>query len=787
MERSFDLTKEELDKILSLYNINSIIKEDYNFEKWLLELEKNIAIGNNFNGVLFDKHYMLDDKVLIEKTEELHDSLMINPLPFEKEKLKISTVSKKASLFSLNDNKLSVLCIQDMIIDDTSLIANYKPTKVLFINCFFTDNVSLGSNYISELEFQYCSLPSFNILSNVDTKNIKITNSKFREDNQKFNRINAAELEIKGTNFNCKKLFYYSSFEKLRNLEISGKVFSDDDLIMLDQIAPILEKARLNITLKDLKTFDKINPLIYFEFPNNFDFSGKEIPFERNYNFVSNSTIKYRISKKERLETIDNIETSINSLFKKKEYRNFLPKQIFLEEIYQILNEYKIDKDDDKLKKSMLLALNKLKQNILIEDINYEVKKDILLLIEKQMGEEIFYYHIESAAYQIFRPLYNNIENMTLYAKQFNYENFVSKHNISPLYIDGININVDSELCDELYVINPMCIDRSILRMDEALLKYKNNKIKVFDFFEVLLINNCKISFMHIFKNNKNYNFYKNLRLNRTELEYINSHIKGESIEPDQLLELIDKKDNIDQLGIALPCSVNVFDNQYYKSFDYKLFEKRRKRTKISNVEKGIESVSLKHLVDHINSVHSRKTEHEKMLSSCNQSKYEEVHEKMLKYKKSIRTQKFEEIYGSSNQYNIEDYNIYLEGKRKGNYKSIYKKICLNILYENKEKLMSLTKEDYNNIKTFIFDNYNIKSQYNYHMDLCIYYEVIKYVTNKYPDFLERYISSYEPDLEVCDKSLIATIGFLREKEREALIFKINKSRTDYNQKTLIR
>ncbi|MDD3452709.1 MAG: hypothetical protein PHN42_00305 [Bacilli bacterium] len=753
MKRINNITKDELNKLYNLSKLNPMIKEDYEFEKWLLEFEKNIAIGKNLNGAIFDKHYILDDNVLILKESEC---LSINPLPFENDKQKMSDISKKTSLLIMN-NKIGTIIIKDMIIDNNFIFDNLSAYKVKFVNCYFIDNFVFNFNFVQTLEFLYCSLPNFNIFSNINVSELIISRSKFRQDSTKFNKINAKDIIIKSTNLNYKHLFYISSFEYLENLEISNKVFNDSDIIMLDQIAPVLKKARLNIVLKDLNTFEKINPMVYFTYPFKYD---EVETFNTDYEFVSNSEIRYKLTDlDERTKIIENIELSIDSVYKNKAYKNLKSREIFHEEIDNNIEKYKLDNNKDRLLELIILSLNSLEENIIKDNIDEDTKRLLLLEIKnfenntKRLERCLMFNSFSSQLHIeldfIFKHLYNNLSDMNFFAQKENYR----------------SVNKDGS------VINPLYIDKSIERMEKVLNDFKNKKKTTFDFFDILSITELNLSFMYIFKRKRNFNFYKNITLNKKELEFITPAIKNELISGDKLLETFNINKNVKNLGIILPyCENNVFK-------DY---------MEIINLDASFEKsklFELKQVMKYLTTKQIPKTKHEIMVSSCSLDKYRDVNENLKKYKnRTTRLSKFMEIYGNDDEYNIEDYKLYLKNYRCLNENIIYTKICLSIMYENKEKLFKLTAEDYENIKKTINDKYSYR-QYN--MELFYYYELINYITKNYPDFLNRYIKTYS--ILENEKKHVFILEHYHETRKEEMkklvIEEFNKSRTDIEEK----
>ena len=174
------------------------------------------------------------------------------------------------------------------------------------------------------------------------------------------------------------------------------------------------------------------------------------------------------------------------------------------------------------------------------------------------------------------------------------------------------------------------------------------------------------------------------------------------------------------------------------------------------------------------------KTMHEIMVSSCSLDKYIEVNQRLKKYKKSNRYDKFIEIYGNDNKYNLDDYKLFLESRRRRIENENFMKICLDILYKNKEKLFELTSNDYANIKKNIFDNY---SCIHYDMKLIYYYEIINYVTKSYPGFLSRYIETYENYEEETNQLFLLCY---RDDLNKMIIEEFNKSRVDTKAKSKI-
>ncbi len=756
MKRINNITKDELNKLYNLSKLNPLIKEDYEFEKWLLEFEKNIAIGKNFNGTMFDKHYILDDNVLILKESEC---LLIHPLPFKNDKQKMSGISKKTSMLIMN-NKIGTIIIKDMIIDNNFIFDNLNAYKVCFENCYFADNLVLNFNFVKTLEFLYCSLSDFNIFSNMNVSELIITRSKFRQESTKFNKINAKDIIIKSSNLNYKYLFYTSSFDYLENLEISNKVFNDSDIIMLDQIAPVLKKARLNIVLNDLNTFDKINPMVYFTYPFKY---GEEKIFNTDYDFVSNSEIRYKLTDIDvRRKIIENIELAIDSVYKNKEYKNLKSREIFHEEIDNNIRKYKLDNDKNKLLELILISLNNLEENIIRENIDEETKRQLLVEIETfkkstyRLERCLLFDSFDSQLHQeidsIFKHLYNNLNDMKFLAQKENYRS---------VYEDGS-------------VIKPLYVDKSVERMKNILAEFKNKKKTTFDFFEILLITELNLSFMYIFKKKVNFNFYKNITLNKKELEFVDQAIKNEMISGDKLLEILNIPENVNSLGIVLPFCED------------SLFKDKMETINLDASFANMKLFELKQVMKYLTTRNIPKTKHEIMVSSCSLDKYIDVHESLKKYKsRSTRLSKFIEIYGNDNEYNIEDYKLYLENYRCPNYNIIYTKICLSIMYEIKEKLYKLNAEDYDNIKKTINEKYSYR---HYNMELFYYYEIINYITKNYPDFLNRYIKTCSiPENEKTHVFLLNHCHETRKEEMKKLVIEeFNKSRTDIVEKKKI-
>lgn len=756
MKRIYNITKEELTKLYDLCKLNPVIKEDHEFEKWLLEFEKNIAIGKNMNGTMFDRHYIFDNNVLIVKESEC---LSINPLPFENNKQKMSDISKKASLLVMN-NKIGTILIKDMIIDNTFLFNELSAYMVEFENCYFTDNLIFHFHHVETLKFLYCNISNFNIFSNINVSELTILRSKFRQESEKFNKINAKEIIIKSTNLNYKHLFYTSSFEYLENLEISNKVFNDSDIMMLDQIAPVLKKARLNIVLKDLNTFEKINPTVYFTYPFKFDEEDKS---NTDYSFVSNSDIKYKLTDlDERKKIIKKIELAIDSVYKKSTYKNLKLRELFHEEIDQNIKEYDLDNNSDQFLELTILSLNNLEENIKIENMDEETKRLLLLeigiiknntnRIERWLMFHSFRNELHVELDSIFRHLYNNLNDMKFFAQKENYRN---------VYEDGS-------------VIKPLYVDKSVEKMNQVLENFKNKKKINFDFFDILSITELNLSFMYIFEKKKNFNFYKNVSVNRKELGLITPAIKNELIGGDKILETLSIPENVNKLGIVLPsCGNNVFKEQMEKM-------------KIGDSFKELQLYKFKEVMKYLTTKQMPKTKHEIMVSGCSLSKYEHVHDTLKKYKnRNTRLSKFMEVYGNNNGYSIEDYKLYLQNYRSLHETIIYTKICLSIMYENKKKLLKLTAEDYDNLKKIIHEKYSFR---HHNMELFYYYELINYVTKKYPDFLDRHLrtcpilKNEKNHLFLLDDCYVTS----KEEMKKMVIEEFNKSRTDIDKKQII-
>jgi|GEM_PF-6469144 len=753
MERLYSITKEELLKLYELSELNPLIKEDQEFEKWILELEKNIALGNNSNGTIFDKHYIQDEKVRIEKKEEC---LFINPSPFEKEKQKLSTIDKKAALLIIN-NRINVVVIKDMIIDNNFIFENLNARKIYFENCYFTDNFVFNLGYVNELEFLYCNISNFHIFSNTNASKIKVERSKFRSESTKFNKIISKKITLKSTNLNYKYLFFTSSFENLEYLKITNKVFNDSDIIMLDQIAPVLEKARLNIVLNDLNTFEKINPMVYFTYP----FEIEEKKYRTDYEFVSNSEIYYKLTdKNERKKIIENIEEAIDSVYKNKEYKSLKSRIVFNTEIYNNIEKYNLDKNKTEFLKNTFLSLNNLEENIKLENIDEDTKNLILLEIKdlknnlNRLDRHFDYGNISGISLDfdlIFKPLYSNYNDLKFYAKTEDYRSYA---------LDGS-------------VRDPKFIESSVEKMIEVLKKYKNNRIKKFDFFEILSITEMNLSFMYIFKQKRNFTFYKNISLNKKNITKINESIQSESLSYCELIKKIDLEESINNLGILLPTDKNF------------IFKDRINYEKIKISLEDVYGYELRQVMKYLTETEVTKTKHEKMISSCSLYKYYEVKEKLKKYKKNNRLKKFIEIYGDNEEYNIEDYELYLNNHKIYNDTQIFMQICLNILYENKEKLFNLTSKDYDKIKSFINDNYSKKY---YGMNLYYYYELINYITEKYPDFINRHINTFHAEEKKDKRVFLLNHCYETRKEiiKKLVIEEFNKSRIDREEKQKI-
>lgn len=753
MERLYSITKKELLKLYELSELNSLIKEDHEFEKWLLELEKNIALGNNLNGTIFDKHYIKDDKINIVKKS---GSLFINPSPFEKEKQKISTIAKKTSLL-IKNNWINSIIIQDMIIDNNFIFENLNAYRIIFENCYFTDTFVFNLKKVSELEFSYCDLPNFNIFSNNNISNLLLIRSKFRQESSKFNKIKAKIIDIDGTSLNYKHLFYTSSFENLEELKINTKIFNDADIIMLNQIAPVLKKVRLNIVLKDLNTFSKINPMVYFTFKFQYDSIER---FDENYNFISNSEIKYKLTDINlRNQIIENIEEAINSVYKNIAYKKFSPREILHKEIYENIEEYKINNNKDRLLENIIFSLNNLKENIINEDMDIETKEKILIEIDKMKEDPsnlerslVFglYGDIQFNLDSPFKYLYNNLNDMKFFAQTKNY----------------------TCVTEDGSVRNPLFVDKSVKRMEEILNNYKNKKKTNFDFFEILALTELNIPFMYIFKKNRNFNFYKNIYLNKKEIELINPAIKDERLSSDEILEILNIKENTNNLGMILPYNENdLFKDQLLK-IDIEKYYKEKNFVEFR--------MTMKNLMER----QIPKTKHEIIISKCSFDKYRQIHQTLKKYKSgNYRLSKFMEIYGNNEEYNLEDYKIYLENYNCRNDNIVYEKICLNILYENKEKLYALTPIDYEKIKMAINEKYTCR---DYNMELYYYYEIINYITKSYPDFLTRHIKNCFVKEE---QKHIYLLKYMKEDIKKRIIEEFDKSRTDYEikQKIIIK
>lgn len=844
MKRKYLITKDELNSLFELCNIDSSIKDDIEFEKCLLELERNIALGSHLNGVLDGRHYLKDDKILIVlggvKGAIYSPVIRIKPLPFVEDKQKLSDASKKATFFGKINGNISLL-IEDMIIDNNSLrilFDNYDIRDINFTNCYFSDNASLGSKEFTNVKFRYCSLPDFNMLSNVNVKEIEIERSTFRNKNSKFNNIKAESLAIKSSNLDYGYLFYYTTLENLKRITVDNKVFKDTDLIMLDKIAPKLRYARLNITLSDLTTFNKINPLPYFCI-NEKTFE-EEITTYKLFDFTPNSIISYKLSNKrnDRDLLIAGINKSIGSIYKNPEYREFKPKDNFvkqnkehfelcreefinevillnekykdffdikditikhnynyydmdlgitlsklekelsktkdtskreaitlkIEKIKTMLIEYKIivEKRTLEFEKCFLSDFDTYKENLLNEQMDDEVKKELINItndITKILSRISFEFYTNNycSLSHFFLPLYNKIEDMSLYAQICNYHN---------RDIDGL-------------IKNPLYVEKDVEGMYLKIEEYSNKRKTNFDFFEILSILEPSLAFEFIFKNKNSYRFYDNIRLNNKEIAMVEPAIKSESIADDKLLELVGKEKYMDYYGIQLLNSYTN-SNETIEEKTYKKFVAAYVLRKNNSKNRSKCTYNLEYLLNY----NETTTEHEEMLSSCNCDRYEEVYRNLQKYKKDSRPEKFRKIYGNNSNYNEEDYSIYLESHRKRNENFVYKKICLSILKENSTKLLNLTPNDYQNLKDFIIANYTKDKRNYYDMDLYYYYELINYVTGNYPPFLSRYISTYEAKPK--QKVRIELLNEYRKETNEYMIEEVNKSRTDYQHKQLI-
>ena len=278
---------------------------------------------------------------------------------------------------------------------------------------------------------------------------------------------------------------------------------------------------------------------------------------------------------------------------------------------------------------------------------------------------------------------------------------------------------------------------------------------------------------MYIFKTKKNFNFYKNLILNKKELEIIKPAIKNELMSGDEILEILNIPENVNNLGIILPSRNSIFNDHMVKINLNVSFEKKK-------------LFELKQVMKYLTTRQIPKTKHEIMVSSCSLDKYRDVNENLKKYKnRTTRLSKFMEIYGNDNEYNIEDYELYLKNYRCLNENIIYTKICLSIMYENKEKLFKLNAGDYENIKKTINDKYSYR---HYNMELFYYYELINYITKNYPDFLNRYIRTYSiSENEKKHIFLLENCYETRNEEMKKLVTEeFNKSRTDIEEKQKI-
>lgn len=345
MERKYKLTREEIAIVQRLNNQNIPTGDIPEFQKFFLELKRNIILGGNSQGRMFGITVIDDDLVNITLYFQFGNILSIEPRPLVDKKPKLSSVIDKLLLQIDKRIEITELYINDIVIDQNSLsrLIKEKPAlTVNFNNCYFSETVIMPVFYASLIKFSFCSLPNFNVLSKIGVIDITLDKCRIRGTKNGEININAKSLFIYSTSFHTPDLFYRLSMPNLESMVTNSATLRDADLILLKKIAPRLKSMEINATIHNLNTLRNINILDYYQHRrateeyevgslNTIEVSNIERKNKIQYSLKNQNDLRKKI--------IYLLEESITSFYLNEQFVSFFPKEIFLQSIEKKITE----------------------------------------------------------------------------------------------------------------------------------------------------------------------------------------------------------------------------------------------------------------------------------------------------------------------------------------------------------------------------------------------------------------------------------------------------------------
>lgn len=833
MTRRYLLTREQMESITELNDKKIFTGNNKDFQKFLLELKRNISIGNNEYGELFRSLYIDDPNVDIRIDIYGHEDgikrITINPRANIPTRFLLGPIAKKIAVFlSLNSDIISVN-ISDMIIDKnalTILLENQIITKMSLENCHFESNFSLMGLNIEKLNLTYCTIPNLKLISELSAKQIVLNKCKILERKIEPLSINATNLNIMRTDFYTDDFFYKVSFRNLKSITIDKKVFKDTDLIMLERVAPLLKNVSVTATLNDLATLNQIDITKYYKLENDSVI---------NYsNIEANGCINFSLKNKRKIrnDLINRLTEAGNSMYhlsegpdfylkRDLEHNSYFQRAYFKQKLRTKVENYiKLFGDDFNIEELLKIASN-------IESFPNTVEK---------------YLKIQDKEFAKFIEKNKNRSMVNAYTNAYDNGFKYAVNKIVKKYYEELQ-KLDNEYSDKFYEeleeyrfklgeidINET-LKKTLMAMLEDVILFKKIKVSITNSEsetkqKTSILFNCLCP-------NKNNSVVENLfpdlkRLSENSSPYYSYYME---LKKGKLLEMIADLNNNQKFNYDLKTVLSIMnydlksnvwpsvENSYFIRM-FKLDNNHIKKASYL-MEKGLSGVELSKALGFNKYKTSRfgiimkenkitdnpKVDFEtykecklnsmlnyyfkeidrplflgrKLVGYCNSnnsylSRYSEV-ESLMQQRKDIAVKdRFVSLF-KDQDLNEADYKIFLDCKyNKGIY--VYR-TTLYILKNLFEQGMVLSKEDYQSIKNHIVDNYN-KDELNM---LTIMYEVIRHITSKYPLFIERYLG--EEPIMVHEKKKILTIDDIYRKDRKPLTDYIEKSRTDRDFKTI--
>lgn len=682
------------------------------------------------------------------------------------------------------------------------LAAHYSIKKVTFSNCYFEETSTLSNQNIENTTFKYCSLSSLNLISNFNSEEINLYRSKLRTKIIYPVKILAQKLIIEHTNFYQRDLFFKISFENLTNISIDKKVFGDSDLILLSQIAPKLKRASLSGTITDLKTLDKINLRSFYYFkPSKGDsaelqnFSGDHIDKRRvEINAEINLSLKNKSELRKKI--IENLEIAKNSLYINEDAKVFYKNN----KLFDLTEEYR-QKLLAIVKEEIGIYINSFREEFDVNELLTRLEKyeDFEVSLTKYLLEQEKKHIKQINTNTKFKTTYTNAYNygfLPIMEKiQKKYKWLVDKHQalfeleiktiVNNYFYNVINSNLDlsikklileeikkfnpiillksgiskpelSKLTSPLYSINidrvienlfyEYCISLQVRRkcisyiadgieeeLDELIKDFKNNKKHNYELLDIMIIANIKslISFIYGGEGFGNYSLFEKLK-NIETTNNLKQLILEEKVSKEELREIINKSYVQGEKGVFVPNGSLKLDGELivkpFISF-HEFNEQRKKEDTSYLLNKYLKTPTEKNSEGQ---VVARYPYNLNIVIDYNEVEY------ILTAKSDLtKDERMKEVISKYPLFNEADYAIFISSKYRG-LDYLYK-TGIYLLKFLGDKCLYLTKEDYGKIKNEILKkHYEISNDCDDLIHPKIYFEIYKYITGKYPEFIER-------------------------------------------------